>query len=150
MKSVAVMELPPGEQTKSFDRFQVVVEWMIENGIKRDSPGLPEDHGPCPAPRAGLPRPTGCAVLVAGPRLPVDRDACQCEGTHRRRKDGIAPEGQSHDRQHRDGDDRQADLDLALHARSPSRSGRTSVMSSTTARPSNREASNSPGAELLE
>lgn len=37
MKSVAVMELPPGEQTKSFDRFQVVVEWMIENGIKRDS-----------------------------------------------------------------------------------------------------------------
>ncbi len=37
MKSVAVMELPPGEQTKSFDRFQVVIEWMIENGIKRDS-----------------------------------------------------------------------------------------------------------------
>lgn len=37
MKSVAVMELPPGEQTKSFDRFQVVVEWMIESGIKRDS-----------------------------------------------------------------------------------------------------------------
>ena len=37
MKSVAVMELPPGEQTKSFDRFQVVVEWLIENGVKRDS-----------------------------------------------------------------------------------------------------------------
>lgn len=37
MKSVAVMELSPGEKTKSFDRFQVVVEWMIENGIKRDS-----------------------------------------------------------------------------------------------------------------
>ena len=37
MKSVSVMELPPGEQTKSFDRFQVVVEWLIENGIKRDS-----------------------------------------------------------------------------------------------------------------
>lgn len=37
MKSVAVMELSPGEQTKSFDRFQVVLEWMIESGIKRDS-----------------------------------------------------------------------------------------------------------------
>ncbi len=37
MKSVSVMELPPGEQTKSFDRFQVVLEWLIEGGIKRDS-----------------------------------------------------------------------------------------------------------------
>lgn len=37
MKSVSVMELPPGEQTKSFDRYQVTVEWLIESGIKRDS-----------------------------------------------------------------------------------------------------------------
>lgn len=37
MKSVSVMELPPGEQTKSFDRFQVLVEWLIESGVKRDS-----------------------------------------------------------------------------------------------------------------
>lgn len=37
MKSVSVMELPPGEQTKSFDRFQVLIEWLIESGIKRDS-----------------------------------------------------------------------------------------------------------------
>lgn len=37
MKTVTVMELPPGEQTKSFDRFQAVVEWLIESGVKRDS-----------------------------------------------------------------------------------------------------------------
>jgi shikimate kinase/3-dehydroquinate synthase len=37
MKSVSVMELAPGEQTKSFDRFQAVVEWLIESGVKRDS-----------------------------------------------------------------------------------------------------------------
>lgn len=37
MKSVTVMELPPGEQTKSFDRYQAVLEWLLENGIKRDS-----------------------------------------------------------------------------------------------------------------
>lgn len=37
MKSVAVMELPPGEQTKSFDRFQAVLEWLLENGVKRNS-----------------------------------------------------------------------------------------------------------------
>lgn len=37
MKSVSVMELPPGEQTKSFDRFQAVVEWLIESGVKRDA-----------------------------------------------------------------------------------------------------------------
>lgn len=37
MKSVTVMELPPGEQTKSFDRYQAVVEWLLESGVKRDS-----------------------------------------------------------------------------------------------------------------
>lgn len=37
MKSVSVMELPPGEQTKSLDRYQAVTEWLIESGIKRDS-----------------------------------------------------------------------------------------------------------------
>ena len=37
MKSVSVMELNPGEQTKSFERYQTVVEWLIESGIKRDS-----------------------------------------------------------------------------------------------------------------
>lgn len=37
MKSVAVMELSPGEQTKSFERFQTVLEWLIGSGIKRDS-----------------------------------------------------------------------------------------------------------------
>lgn len=37
MKSVAMMELQPGEQTKSFDRYQAVLEWLIENGVKRDS-----------------------------------------------------------------------------------------------------------------
>ena len=37
MKSISVMELPPGEQTKSFDRFQVLIEWLIESGVKRDS-----------------------------------------------------------------------------------------------------------------
>jgi len=37
MKSVSVIELPPGEQTKSFDRFQVIIEWLLESGIKRDS-----------------------------------------------------------------------------------------------------------------
>ncbi|MCB9984809.1 MAG: 3-dehydroquinate synthase [Micavibrio sp.] len=37
MKSVSIMELAPGEQTKSFERFQAVLEWMIENGVKRDS-----------------------------------------------------------------------------------------------------------------
>lgn len=37
MKSVSVMELHPGEQTKSFERYQAVIEWMIENGVKRDS-----------------------------------------------------------------------------------------------------------------
>jgi len=37
MKSISVMELAPGEQTKSFERYQAVVEWMIENGVKRDS-----------------------------------------------------------------------------------------------------------------
>lgn len=37
MRSVTMMELPPGEQTKSFDRYQAVIEWMIDNNIKRDS-----------------------------------------------------------------------------------------------------------------
>ncbi|HOO50102.1 MAG TPA: 3-dehydroquinate synthase [Alphaproteobacteria bacterium] len=37
MKSVSVMELAPGEQTKSFERYQAVLEWMIESGVKRDS-----------------------------------------------------------------------------------------------------------------
>jgi shikimate kinase/3-dehydroquinate synthase len=37
MKSVAVMELPPGEQTKSFDRYESVMDWLLEGGIKRDS-----------------------------------------------------------------------------------------------------------------
>lgn len=37
MKSVSVMELQPGEQTKSFERYQAVLEWMIESGVKRDS-----------------------------------------------------------------------------------------------------------------
>ncbi len=37
MKSVAVMELAPGEQTKSFDRFEAVMEWLIDNGVNRDS-----------------------------------------------------------------------------------------------------------------
>ncbi len=37
MKSVAVMELAPGEQTKSFDRYEAVMEWLIENGVNRDS-----------------------------------------------------------------------------------------------------------------
>ncbi|MDD3019986.1 MAG: 3-dehydroquinate synthase [Alphaproteobacteria bacterium] len=37
MKSVSMMELAPGEQTKSFERYQAVLEWMIDNGVKRDS-----------------------------------------------------------------------------------------------------------------
>lgn len=37
MKSIAVMELSPGEQTKSFERYQAVVDWLIESGVKRDS-----------------------------------------------------------------------------------------------------------------
>lgn len=37
MKSVSVMELAPGEQTKSFERYQASMEWIIENGVKRDS-----------------------------------------------------------------------------------------------------------------
>lgn len=37
MRSVSVMELPPGEQTKSFERYQSVMEWMVEQGVKRDS-----------------------------------------------------------------------------------------------------------------
>ncbi len=37
MKSVSVMELNPGEQTKSFERYQTVLEWLIESGIKRNS-----------------------------------------------------------------------------------------------------------------
>lgn len=37
MKSVSVMELSPGEQTKSFERYQTVIEWLIESGVKRDS-----------------------------------------------------------------------------------------------------------------
>lgn len=37
MKSVEVMELPPGEATKSFDRYEAVIEWLIEHGVTRDS-----------------------------------------------------------------------------------------------------------------
>lgn len=37
MKSIAVMELPPGEQSKSFDRYQAVMEWLVENNVTRDS-----------------------------------------------------------------------------------------------------------------
>ncbi|MFA7275191.1 MAG: 3-dehydroquinate synthase [Pseudobdellovibrionaceae bacterium] len=37
MKSVAVMELPVGEQTKSFDRYEAVMEWLVSNGVTRDS-----------------------------------------------------------------------------------------------------------------
>lgn len=37
MKSISMMELPPGESSKSFDRYQVCLEWLLENGVKRDS-----------------------------------------------------------------------------------------------------------------